>query len=306
MKKLLEFWKQDVINKFIVVITVLLLGVFGAFFMMLANMPAGKSLRGAASDILPFIPSPLPVDYVSPTPNATPTELPFNQQGGLTDAGSPAALDTPQPEQSAVPIMVTISYDDTATPGPQTLTAAPSPTATAAPATATPVPALPAATALPTAVPTRTGTPAPTAPVVYGNACLPRARTQTGKVLSVLDGNTARIMIDGLTYNVRLLGILAPTDKTWGEAARLQSARLIFGEQVTLIIDKTDKDDHGLLLRYIVAGDTFVNLRLVESGLAVAVDTPPDNACFVALQKAEQEARAAGNGMFLFTPTPVR
>ena len=277
MKKFIQFWRQDFINKFIVIISMLLAGGMIAFAMMIFNMPYGKNPREALSYVFSFIPTVDPAARITATPNWTPTALPFNLQPTISKGvdGIPTLIPTVEILLESTPEVFT------PTPELQVL-----PTLTQQLA----------ATSAPSAT--------PAAPVALNSDCVPKNPPQTGKVLSILDGNTARIMIEGLTYNVRLIGLAVPANEIYGELARIQSANLIFGREVTLIRDRSDKDDHGRLLRYVLVGDTFVNLVLIEKGLGSALDTPPDSACYQTFKLAEQSAINSQFGMYKATPTP--
>lgn len=146
------------------------------------------------------------------------------------------------------------------------------PTATLIPFTSTPEPTLdlrPTATLAVSAVPT----------LPIARDCIPNRPSQTGKVLETLDGNTARVMIDGLVYTVRYIGVGIPTDADKARAAARANTDLVYGKDVILIADETDKDPSGRFLRYVLVGDTFVNLELIQSGFAPVADTPGAASC---------------------------
>jgi hypothetical protein len=76
-------------------------------------------------------------------------------------------------------------------------------------------------------------------------------------------------------------------------------------KEIILIKDVSETDQYDRLLRYVVAGDVFINLELVKNGFAVAEKYPPDIACAEAFTSAEADARASLLGMWVATPTPV-
>lgn len=263
MKRFVIFWKQDLINKLIVVISLLLAAGVIAFLYLIANIPEGKSLRGAFSEIIP-LPSTSDVRSVfTNTPEAmTPTALPFNLQRTPTTAAF------------------------------NTLSTLPS----------TPTPAQVLAT--PTLeIFTSTPTPGTTPVISINNECIPNASPQAGKVVDVIDGNTVKALVNDLVYVVRYIGVAAPEDKMYSEAARLENAKLVFGKEITLFADVSDKDPRGRLLRYVMVGDTFVNLKLVQQGLASALDIPPDSSCALAFKQTEQSAINAQLGKWIATST---
>jgi endonuclease YncB( thermonuclease family) len=63
---------------------------------------------------------------------------------------------------------------------------------------------------------------------------------------------------------------------------------LVYGKDVSLVADVSNKDENGRLLRYVVAGNTFVNLEMIFQKLGTAVDIPPDSACAQIFNQAEQ------------------
>ncbi len=123
----------------------------------------------------------------------------------------------------------------------------------------------------------------------------------TGTVVSVTDGDTLQITIDGVTNDVRLLGINAPEmDECWGQEAAVELTSMVGNQEVLLTSGPDDVDSFGRLLRYVyLEGDgepVFVNAALVESGNAVGLQ---DGSEFAASIKA-YEARAfqSGYGMW--------
>ena len=107
---------------------------------------------------------------------------------------------------------------------------------------------------------------------------------------------------------MRYIGIAVPkydeVQELFGEAAMLRNSNLVFGKDVSLVKDVSDKDPAGRLLRYVLVGDTFVNLELARAGLATAANVSPDTACTQAFGEAEQAARHAQVGRWAAMPTP--
>ncbi len=183
-----------------------------------------------------------------------------------------------------------------------------SPTATPSPqptATATPKPA----------TPTRTPRPTPTLPP--GNPivkCIPPdAPRMEARVLRVVDGDTIVVFAQGQTYTVRYLGIDTPEIRKgrkpahpWGPPAHRRNRELVGGKRVLLVADPIadDRDRYGRLLRYVLVGDVFVDLQLVEEGLAWLY--PARHSCEDLFKEAEARAKAAGLGVWSgATPTPI-
>lgn len=142
---------------------------------------------------------------------------------------------------------------------------------------------------------TRTSPPAP-----------PPARTATATttpVARVIDGDT--IVIAG-GERVRYIGIGTPELRPDGGggaepyaiAAKDANAALVAGREVRLVYDDEKRDRYGRLLAYVYVGDTFVNLRLVERGLATARAYPPNTDQQRVFEAAQARARAARVGMW--------
>lgn len=110
--------------------------------------------------------------------------------------------------------------------------------------------------------------------------------------------------MDDLVYVVRLIGVEVPQDARNAYQAYLLTSELIFRKDVILIADHVDKDANGRLLRYVLVGDTFVNLQLLQEGLGMFAATPTDSACADVFRATEQTARESGRGMWA-APTPV-
>lgn len=116
---------------------------------------------------------------------------------------------------------------------------------------------------------------------------------ETAVVERVIDGDTV-LLKNG--ERVRLIGIDTPEkgQKCFEEAKnRLQE--LVFGRVVFLRKDVSERDNYGRLVRYVFADGVFVNLVLVEEGLALAFEFEPDNGFAPAFKSAELRA-FDGNG----------
>ena len=178
---------------------------------------------------------------------------------------------------------------------------------TAAPATRVVTAAPPSATA--TAARTPTPPPVvepPNNPLVTAIPeawCIQPDLPQTGRVVEVVDGDTIKVLLDsdGRVYSVRYLGVDAPdlSDST-GIALQVmaRNTELVYRKQAVLVRDVSDADLNGTLLRYVLVDGVFVNHRLVAEGWAKTSMSPPDTACLGTLLSAEQQAQAAGLGLW--------
>ena len=141
----------------------------------------------------------------------------------------------------------------------------------------------------------------------------PTGPTQDGLIVDVTDGDTIRVMIDGVEHRLRYIGIDTPESVKPGSpvepyalAASGANARLVEDARVVLEKDVSETDRFDRLLRYVwlpPADESddwrLVNLALVEAGLAEAIDYPPDTKYSALLRAAEDAARAAGRGMWI-------
>jgi endonuclease YncB( thermonuclease family) len=304
MKYFLKFWQKDIINKLIVLAFLGVAGGFLALVVLFANMPAGKSLTGALGDYFP-------TSTLEPRVILTRSAAQALTQSVIETASVPPTITT----MPFTPFMATSTplpasvgqLNATLLPATATLVL-PTPTQTPIPPTATPThfaptPTLVANHPTPGAIPSPTRTFPQSTGIPLNLACIPSNPPQKGKVLSVIDGNTVKVLIDGFAYVVRYIGIQVPANKNYALLASNTNGDLVFAEEVTLIPDVLDKDPAGHLLRYLKVGDMLPSIELLKKGLATAVDTPPNSACAQAFKDAEKFARNAQIGIWLPAPT---
>ena len=179
-----------------------------------------------------------------------------------------------------------------------TKTPAPTPTVTLTDV-ATPTEIAPFATSPALATPTLL-------PLVSRQAsCLPAGPSMNAKVLEILDGNTVKVFMDELVYLVRYIGVDVPQDDHHAFQAYLKNSELVYRKDVTLISGRVDEDESGRLLRYVLMGDIFVNLQLLQEGLGTVIDLPPDVPCVAEFKAAEISARETVRGIWAAsTSTP--
>ncbi len=134
------------------------------------------------------------------------------------------------------------------------------------------------------------------APVAAQEAQVPDGETVL--VVSVIDGDTIDVEFpSGEILRVRYIGVdTAERSETCYRPARLLNAGLLDGQTVTLVRDRSETDRYGRLLRYVYAGDLFVNAELVRQGYAEAVDFPPDTANSALFHELQDEAATGGYG----------
>ena len=135
-------------------------------------------------------------------------------------------------------------------------------------------------------------------------------------VISIYDGDTIAVRIDGVRERVRIIGINAPEMARSGQAAechaqestsRVQS--LLQGGKVHLLPDpsQADRDRYDRLLRHVVMdGGGHLALLLVQEGLAEERQYAAPYQWQGDLQTAESQARAAGLGLWSACAAPVQ
>ncbi len=106
-------------------------------------------------------------------------------------------------------------------------------------------------------------------------------------------------MIDGTDEPVRLIGINSPeSGECLSNQATAAMEDLLSEGTVRLESDQSDRDQYGRLLRYVYAGDVFVNEAMVRQGLALARRYEPDVAQADRLEAAQAAAQADQVGMW--------
>jgi endonuclease YncB( thermonuclease family) len=119
------------------------------------------------------------------------------------------------------------------------------------------------------------------------------------QVTRVVDGDTIHVLIDGVEYRLRYIGIDTPETKhptrgvePFGPEASQANSELVEGRTVWLEKDVSETDRYGRLLRYVYVNDLMVNEELLRRGLARVATFPPDVKYvdrFLELQRAAQE-----------------
>jgi endonuclease YncB( thermonuclease family) len=128
-------------------------------------------------------------------------------------------------------------------------------------------------------------------------AAIPSAAADplTGKVVSVHDGDTVRVLdASNVQHKVRLDGIDAPErGQPFGTVARDRLAALVMGKAVT--VHNEGRDKWGRTLGRIEVEGQDVNHRMVADGMAWHYVAFNNDARLAA---AERAARAAGRGLW--------
>ncbi len=133
------------------------------------------------------------------------------------------------------------------------------------------------------------------------------AKTLSGKVLKVFDGDTLLVRIHAREEHVRLREIDAPElthqkrlgQEPWGRQAKTFAQALVKGKTVRLEIEENnERDKFQRLLAYVFVDGTFVNREMVRSGKAFFYPGPMTGKYAGVLGEAEEEAKKKGLGVW--------
>ena len=125
---------------------------------------------------------------------------------------------------------------------------------------------------------------------------------ETAIVSRVIDGDTV-VLSDG--RRLRYIGIDTPEIvapgkpvECYGYEAKEENKRLVDGKTVRLGKDVSQTDTYGRILRYVYAGDVFVNEYLVRQGFAHASSYPPDDRYSEQFSQAQSQAMLQNKGLW--------
>ncbi len=142
--------------------------------------------------------------------------------------------------------------------------------------------------------------------MVNNQESAPAPQTTVGEALvaRVIDGDTIEVQFsDGRKATVRYIGIDCPeSGKPYSNEAKALNESLVSSKTVRLEKDISETDTYGRLLRYVFAGDIFVNDMMVVNGLATAVSYPPDTKYYQHF--CELQSQATSSQLGLWTPVP--
>lgn len=135
--------------------------------------------------------------------------------------------------------------------------------------------------------------------------------TYSISVVSVTDGDTIKVDLNGKTETIRLIGIDTPETKDprktvqcFGQEASAKMTGLVSGQSVSLEADPTqeESDKYGRLLRYVFLSDgTNVNLLMIKEGYAHEYTYDLPYKYQKEFRQAETDARTKNLG--LWSPT---
>ena len=121
-------------------------------------------------------------------------------------------------------------------------------------------------------------------------------------VVSVIDGDTIDVDIDGTVTRVRLIGIDTPELETekGAEVAAAYTQALLEGHEVYLEYDEERLDNYGRTLSYVYLSKkrAMVNELLLQNGYARTLTIKPNVKYRERLAAAEAAAKADGVGLW--------
>jgi micrococcal nuclease len=143
------------------------------------------------------------------------------------------------------------------------------------------------------------------------------AGSEQGVVVSVVDGDTIDVRINGVVERVRYIGMDTPETvdprkpvQCFGKEASAKNTELALGKVVTLERDVSERDRYGRLLRYVYVNGVMINEALVREGYAHVYTYPPDVKYDTVFREAERAAREQGRGLWgpvcaTYVPAPA-
>lgn len=129
--------------------------------------------------------------------------------------------------------------------------------------------------------------------------------------VSVIDGDTLRVVLDGRRERVRILGVDAPEvghdglpGECWGEEATTALRALVDSGEVTLVVraQVDDRDRYDRLLRQVLVDSVDAAAVLLANGDAVTYRALTDSALRNTYLELEGHARDAESGLWSACP----
>ncbi len=94
-----------------------------------------------------------------------------------------------------------------------------------------------------------------------------QARTLSGQVVGVSDGDTLTLLVGRKKYKIRLAQIDAPEkSQPWGQRSKQSLSELAFARTVEVEVETEDR--YGRLVATVSAGDLNLNLEQIRRGMA--------------------------------------
>lgn len=124
---------------------------------------------------------------------------------------------------------------------------------------------------------------------------------EKAQFLSVIDGDSLVIELNGRNREVRLIGIDAPEwGQEFGTRAKSFSLKFCYGKTLDVEYDVEKRDRYGRILVYAFADGEMLNEALVRNGLALAVTYKPNVKYQKRLERAQELARKSRSGFWLY------
>ncbi|OES45271.1 thermonuclease family protein [Domibacillus iocasae] len=124
-------------------------------------------------------------------------------------------------------------------------------------------------------------------------------------VLSVTDGDTIKVNMDGKEETIRLILVDTPETKhpqtgvqPLGKEASAFTTEQLSGKEVEIELGVEERDRYGRLLAYVYVGDKMFNKILVEEGLARVAVYPPNTKYLDELEVAQAAAKDKSIGIW--------
>jgi len=128
--------------------------------------------------------------------------------------------------------------------------------------------------------------------IILETSCIPdHSEYLVGSVVDALDTDRLMVSVDGKTYPVKFLGIDTRVANSDLNGFVLSANEILVGKTIALLKGNVDSDEAGNLLRYVFTENTFVNLALLERGLATVSDDGTRGACKDLFLDAQETAQ---------------
>jgi micrococcal nuclease len=140
-----------------------------------------------------------------------------------------------------------------------------------------------------------------------GGKLVGAARSDSARVVRVVDGDTVVVQAGGHQERVRYIGVDTPESvkpgtpvQCFAKAASAENRRLVEGQEVRLVQDLEAHDRYGRTLAYVYrkSDGLFVNAELVRRGYGKPLTIPPNVAHAAELRRLASTARRAGRGLW--------
>lgn len=128
---------------------------------------------------------------------------------------------------------------------------------------------------------------------------------QQGVVVRLVDSSTIEVKVNDAPLLVSYAGLSVPTEGPLSEQALQQARAVIEGQPVVLVRDPLGVDTSNHLARYVFSNGHFLNMELLQRGLARVDPGVHALSCASSFRQAEQQARDARLGLWKPAPIPT-